>query len=536
MRKRIRSLIIFAMALCLFTAQPFGSAAGAPPPADWAWLQEQIESGQQTITLPNDIAFDGGDGLLAESPVTIEGGGHVIENAVVAGGRITFHNVQLKGGHGIDDESGIPGLTVGGKGTRVILSGQTLAEGGRSGPWGERGGDGVLLTGQGVDVLLHDKAYVTGGTGNFYGGNGIRALACGTSILIGGSAASMGRGGLAEGGAGVYAPGCAKVIVLDHGTASGGPSPYAAGGGIRSVPCDTCEASGAITVKGEAILASGVGGEGGNALWVTRAQRGTAPDVLFDDTPMLLGGSGGTAGSAIRAENAVISYAGGPMLFAGNHYEIEAPVRRLDGCEETGDPEAFVEEKGVQVSSYPANNVTAVIRAELESVNERATPRPIENGLTTGELFTKLDGKVVDKGRVSQMTLGGKALLITMYDATLENRLQYTPRLSTDGGDGLRLILIAAKSQEALSVEITVAALRKLQAEGFTQLAYTSVEPVYWERMIDIAALLEAIDEEEEEPKTVLLGTADDMVMYPKNRNEREYKIGLMERVKVEGE
>jgi len=353
-------------------------------------------------------------------------------------------------------------------------------------------------------------------------------------VLIGGSAASIGMPGLAEGGVGVYASGCARVIVLDQGTASGGASPYAAGGGIRSVPCDACKDLGTVTVKGEAIITSGVGAEGGNAVWVTRAKRGKSPDILLDDAPMLIGGSGGTAGSAIRAENCVLSYSGTPMLFAGNHYETEAPVCRLSKCQETGDRKAVIEEKGVQVSNYPANNVTSAIRAVLDSANERATPKAIENGLTAGELFTKLDGKVVDKGRVSQMTLGGKTLLINMYNATLETRLQYTPRLASDGGDGLRLILIAAKSEEALSVETTVAALRKLHAEGFTQFAYTSVDPVYCERMIDIAALLEVIDAEEEEPKTVVLGTADDMVMYPRGKGSLEYKIGLMETIRVE--
>ncbi|MCL1796147.1 MAG: hypothetical protein FWG37_04565, partial [Clostridia bacterium] len=442
--------------------------------------------------------------------------------------------VQLKGVHGIGDESGSPGLIVRGDGTRVILSGNTLVEGGRSGPMGERGGDGVLLEGHGADILLHDRAYAAGGTGNFYGGHGVRMLGCDDSLLIGGSAASMGKGGLAEGGAGVYAPGCAKIIALDQGTAGGGASPYTAGGGIRSIPCDSCKALGTSTVKGEAIVTGGVGAEGGNAIWVTRVKRGNEPDILLDGTPMLIGGSGGAAGSAIRAENCVLLYSGTPMLFAGNYYETESPVKQLSKCRETGDSKALVEERGVQVSSYPANNVTSVIRAELESVNERAMPKTIENGLTTGELFTKLDGKIVDKGRVTQMTLGGKTLLISMYDATLEARLQYTPRLSTDGGDGLRLILIASKSEEALSVEATVAALRKLRSEGFTQFAYTSVEPVYCERMIDIDALLEAIEEEEEEPKTVLFGTADDMVMYPRGKGNREYKIGLMERIRID--
>lgn len=535
MRNRKISPILSILLAFLLVMPLLGNAAAArEPEADWAWLVKQVKSGKKTIVLPNNIVREGDEGLVAESAVIIEGGTFSITDCAVDAGRITFHDVALRGTHGIRDESGTPGLVLRGDGAIAILSGTTLVEGGRSGPAGERGGDGVLLEGKGQGVLLYNKALATGGTGHFMGGSAIRVLGCESSVLIGEAAAGMGKGGLAEGGWGIDAPSCASISVLENGSATGGASPYAAGGGVRSHACEACKVQGLVSVRDNAILTGAVGSEGGNAISIERNAAGKEPDLSIEGNAVLIGGGGGKAGAAILGKGSSIAYTGSPMLFSGNYYETEAKVRDLTRCKESGDKDAIVEEAGVQVTSYPASNVTTAIRAELDRKNPRSTPDIIEGGLATMELASKMNGLAVDKGRVSRMKLNDQTLLITMFDGTLENRLQYTPRLMELGEEEMRLVLIASTSHEWVTVESTVAALRKLHSLGVTQFAYTTVEPSYCERIIDIGKLLDVIEKEAEPPETIMLGTADDAVMYPKGKKERIYQEGLMEKVLVD--
>lgn len=531
--KRIRAILLI---LTIFAVFPLlrGAAEAKEPLVDWAWLIAQVKSGKETIKLPNDIICEDEEGLLAEKPVTIEGGGFSIKNMAVSGGQVTFHDVKLRGEHGLADENGGPGLRLFGEHTVAIFSGATAVEGGRSGPAGECGGDGILLAGDHQRVLLYDKASATGGTGAFIGGNGIHVLSNACSVLVGGDATCAGKNGLVEGGAGLSALSCSEVVILENGSAEGGSSQYTGGAGVLSIVCDACDAHGIATVKDSAILTSGTGADGGHGILMLRKTPGEPADLRIEGTPILIGGGGGTAGAAIRAENSGIAYKGEPMLFGGNFYETESEVRWLDNCSESGDMEKIAEEAGIQVTSHPASGISSIIRAELDRQNERYTPPVVQDGLTTRELAYKLGGYTVDRGKVSGMTLDGKALLISMFNGTMEKKLQYTPRLSEVGPDGgLRLVLIAEAPEEWLTVESTVAALRKLSKSGFTQFAYTSVDPVYCERIVNLEALLKAIDKEKEPPEKIILGTADDAVIFLRGKEPNEYKTGLMEKILV---
>ncbi len=535
MAKKYFVTFLAAIILMLAILPVAYSAVPTPPPTlEWSWLQKQVADGAKEIVLTGNISRgEEEEGLLATSTVTISGKGFEITGAQVDGGTVIFRDASLSGAHGLGEENGQPALTLRGKGTVVVLSGNTKVIGGRSGPKGERGGNGVLLTDDQEGVLLRNRAYVQGGAGYLYGASGIKITGSGSSVLLTDSAATMGGIGLANGGSGLEIPSCAKVEFKAKSTAVGGASVYTGGDGIHSFPCDTCQQQQPMSVEGEAMVTSGAGETGGNAIYLERKESSQAPDLLLKDTVTLIGGAGGTAGSAIWAKNALISFADTPTLYSGDYFATAADALSLVDSKTEGNADMGTQQDGLQLAKHPASDMSLILNQEISQISTHYTPAHVENGLNTLELTTKMNGLSVEKGRVSRVSVGG-GLKINLWNATLEKRLDFNQRFSSDGKESVRLILIAASSEHWLSLESAVTSLKKLQSLGITQLAYTSIEPVYCERIVDITALLGAIDADKGESpvEQVILGTADDSVIFVRKDKTRDYQETLMPEIR----
>lgn len=534
-------LLFFIPVLCLLLLPSAGMAMSASaaldPPVEWSWLVREIENGKTTITLPNSIVFEGDAGLSPTEPITIIGNNQTLTGVILDGGMVTFKDVVLAGIDGLDDEDGGAGLTLRGEGTIAVLSGTSRAAGGNSGPSGSNGGAGILMEADKQGVILRNQASSTGGIGRFYGGAGIHAIGCASSVLATDSVVLIGRQGIAEGGAGIDMPSCATITLSEYASAGGGSSVTDGGAGVRSLLCEACEARGLVTAGGTAILSGGVGKTGGAALHATRSARSDAdvpPDLTLSDGSMYFGAAGETAGSAIDAQNCMIFFGGEAQFYSGAYYAETAPVLALTDCIEEGDPEMIQLVDGTKVDKYPASDVSLIINSALSVVSDRYTPVVTENGLNTRKLAAKLNGITVERGKVSQARVNDGGLKITLWNGTYEKRLEYNQWLMSDGGDGVRLVLIATTSQVWPTLDTTVAALRKLDSLGVTQLAYSNVDPVYNERIIDIKAVLAAVDAYASPVDHVLFGTEDDCVIFLlEDGKTREYQEELMQDVRV---
>lgn len=523
---------LFIACLLILPVQSLASTAEAAQPVemDWAWLVEQVASGVDTITLINRIECDSDEGLAPVGSVTIDGAGFAIEGAIVDSGTVYFKNITLEGVHGIDDEDGGAALTVRGEGTKVILSGNSSVVGGRSGLHGIYGGAGIVLQDKGQWLILRNKVTVLGGAGLQEGGSGIVAQGCGSSVLITDSAIAKGADALVLGGMGVDAPGCCKISFQQNASAIGGRSMQQGGHGVRSLQCAVCGNEAAVSISGVSTLFGGIGWDGGSAVYITRTKAGDTAYLQVNDG-ILSGADGGTAGLAIYAAGVTVAYSGTPVCYGGGYYQTESQVILLEGCQETGDVENVEQIAGERLAEAPTNAVQNSLIAELNKKSSHYETPTIDDGLLTRDLATKYEGFTVDKGSVGQASLNGNGLKINMYNSTMEKRMYFRQRLMSDGGEGIRLVLIADHSDGWLIVESTVAALRKLGSMGFTQLAFTTVEPVYYERIVDIAALLEAIDADGAEPSRILLGTMDDCVIFVREDKTWDYQEGLMEQL-----
>jgi len=526
-------LAVFALSLLLPGASLASSAAAAAQPlVDWAWLVKEVASGKKTIDLPNSITFEGEEGLFSEETVTINGKHFTLTGAVVDGGSFIFTDVYFDGGDGIDREDGGAALTLRGEGAIAVLMGDSRAVGGHSGENGNRGGDGILLEGDRQGLILRGAASAVGGIGLLEGGAGVRVTGQSGNVRMTDSASAIGDAGLARGGAGLDVPACCKVTLDASASVLGGRSVQTAGAGILSRLTDAGGQAAPVSVGGAAIATGGAGDTGGDGVSIARSEPGEASDLLLSGEAMLFGGNGGVAGSALKGVNCRIEYAGKALvLIAGGHYyEDESPVKALEGCVEAGDADKAVQEAGVKLTAYPANNLSQVIDSAVMQRGARYAPAILEDGLTKRNLVSKLGGLSVERGRVSRAGVNGGGLKITMFNGTYEQRLEFEQRFFKNGED-VCLALIASKSMESYVVESTVAALKKLVSLGAGQLAYTSVDPVYCERIIDLAAVLEAVDAQESPVETVQFGTADDSVIFLFEGGAKEYQEELMQKV-----
>lgn len=221
----------------------------------------------------------------------------------------------------------------------------------------------------------------------------------------------------------------------------------------------------------------------------------------------------------------------GILCSAGNYLLDGVPALKLDGCEVAGDLDAVSAAEGVQLDYSPGVNVSNIVANAIGQRSDRYEPTLVENGLTERELFTRYNNISVESGRVTQAAVNGGGLRITMRDGTYEQRLEYQQRLMSDGAEGTRLVLIASSSQEWITVESTVAALEKLLSLGVTQLAYTTVAPTYYERILDLQTVVDAVHADGEPVERVLFGTADDCVVFLREDGEWDYQESLMAEV-----
>ena len=536
MRKILLIFFCFVL-LFLFPTLSLAMSAEAAldPPVDWAWLVAQVDSGIETVSLPNSIVCDSETGLKPEKSVKIIGNHFTLTGALVDGGTVFFEDVTFAGVNGVEEQNGSPALTLRGQGTIAVLSGASRVTAGHSGPRGEYGGDGIVLSGDGQGLILRGNTAVSGNIGWLYGGSAIHVLGCNSSILATDTTIITGHAGVFEGGAGIKAPSCCKTTLMGQVSASGGSSQHEGGSGIDTHPCETCSGRSPVQITNSARLTGGVGETGGSALRMARTaaeRKDETPDLSIEENSMLLGASGGTAGSALIMEGCVIQFSGTPMLFSGSHYITEASVMSLTDCTLTGNPDEAEQIAGEKTDVYPARDVSQIIQNTLSKRETAYTSKPLEDGLNTRTMVTKLDGHSVEKGKVTQARLDGNGLTITLWDGTLETRLQFNQRLMKDGAEGLRFVLISTTSQEWPTVRIAVTSLNKLQKEGFTQLAYTCIDPVYNERIVDIAALLEAVEAHEEPVTSLYLGTADDCVIFVlEDEKNRVYQETLMNEI-----
>ena len=533
--------IIFSLALSFLLflwAQPGQSEHEA----DWQWLVQQVRSGASVIVLPNDITREGDEGLFAENPITIDGNGFSLKEAIVDGGQITFYNATLLGVHGLDDENGGTALTLRGDGAIVIFTGHTSAVGGRSGPIGEYGGDGVRLTGKKQGLILRNKTSATGGTGYFIGGAGIRVVGCECTVLMADSAACIGKPGLGVGGAGIQAVSCATASFNNHATSAGGGSVYTGGAGVLSIPCQACKSNGNVKALDQTMITGGVGATGGAAVRIEReppkdlSEQVMKAALRVEGKAILVGGHGGKAGPAISAIESGIYYKGTPSLFSGNFYESETPILDYQNCIENGTKDTLILFKGNQlpIEAYPAKDMSSIISSELRQANDRYTPAAIENGLTKRGLTHKYNGMSVERGKTGRAGMNGTRLFITLWNGSYEKRLDFTQLLGSDGADGTLYALVATRSEECLAAEVAVSSFEKLTSLGITQFAYTMNDPVYYERIVDIRKLLNAVYAQELPVDTVILGTVDDSVIFVYEGSKKwVYQEDLMDRIRV---
>jgi hypothetical protein len=503
-------------------------AQAAPAPMmDWAWLVDQVASGVETITLPNSIVSDGTP-LVVSGQITIEGNGYMLTGAVLEGGTFLLRNVVLQGVHGLAEEAGGAGLTLRGEGAIAMLSGGSRAAGGRSGPEGKQGGAGIRLEGKRQGLILLDTASAQGGVGRLYGGDGLEVIGCEARVALSRTASLSGNAAIAEGGAGLRLPACAVVTMDGYAFAVGGESTYTGGAGLCSLSCEVCAAQGSLELAGSAMLMGGVGDTGGAAVSLARAALGETADLTLREDCALIGGDGKIAGSALVAQGARIALADKATLQSGGYFAETGAKPVFELIDSALTPETYEGLPGVKLNQYPAGEVSGMIQSAMAEHNPRAVPTAIENGLTTRELSTRLGDVRVERGRVMQAAVNGGGLRITLRDQEYMERIEFELRLSGDGGEGVRFILIAAKSLPCYTLETTAAALRKLDSLGVTQLALTSIAPVYYERIWDLAALLQAVDASADAAERVLLGTADDAVIFVPESGDWQYQEELM--------
>lgn len=526
---------VFLVLLLLSLLLPAHSLADDPA-FDWDWLLKQAAAGRKTATLQTDVVCDPDKPLIAsEAGFTIECGGYGITGAVIGGGMVTIRNGNLLGLDALADEDGGAGLTVRGEGTIVVLSGSTKVAGGRGSLQGGTGGDGVRLEGDNQGLILRGTTVASGGFSRGTGGAGVRAAGCGVSVRLTDTASAQGGMGYYTGGAGIAARACTGVGVGGNATVGGNAGVFTGGHGIDSKPCDICARSGSVALSERCVVAGGTGAVAGCGVHMQRVAPGEDADLTLSGECIVFGGSGMTGGSAVRLIQGTLAFGEGEMsLFAGGYMYNPSPALALEGSKTLGEVSAAIQAEGAQLDADPGAETAYIVDRAMRVQNAREIPDEVVNGLNARKLQTKLGSLSVEGGVVSSVNLSGNSLRISMWNATYEQRLSFRQRLMTDGEDGARFILICERSHPFVTVDATVAALRKLQTLGVTQFAYTTAAPVYYERVLDLGALLDAVDASDQPVVRVWFGTADDAVIFIGEDESRNYQINLMDELRLE--
>lgn len=521
MRKLLSVLLAVALLLPSFAAN------AAEPVQTWADVRAQLDHGAQSVKILNSLVVPEGETLAPSDTLTFEGGGFSLHGGfTVESGTVIFKDTVLEGAAGANGQDGGAALTVA-AGAIAVLSGHSSAVGGRSGAGGENGGSAIVLLGDRSGLILRGNARATGGIGVAQGGCGVLAQGCQCSVILTDGASAAGGAALGEGGDGLRAPGCATLSVSSATQMAGGNSVTLGGRALASMACDVCMVSRAVTVSESAVLVGGTGATGGAALCVERTVAGKTPDLTLTDGCMLFGGTGRDAGSALTAACRV-AFGGTVQCYAGSYLEGAAAVLELSDTTIVEGRESLTEVEGTKIASDPTSAVASYVYGALQQMDEGGRVAPGESAFAPDGLLTSLGGLRVEKGAVNQLYLNGNGYRLTLWNATYEKKLSFQERLMECDG-GVRLVLVAQTSDEYLTLESTTAALKKLQTLGVTELALSMVNPVYYERTLKLAPLLDAIEAYGEDAiSRVLIGTADDCVIFRDADGKRDYQENLM--------
>ncbi|HIT69502.1 MAG TPA: hypothetical protein IAC36_06350 [Candidatus Aphodomonas merdavium] len=525
MRKIICWLLVFTG---MFAMAPCFSCAFAQTPMTWDEVLGQIEGGADTVTLRNAVEVPQGAVLAPEGTLTISGDGFAISGGLtVEKGTVIFKDVALTGKNGVDSENGGVALEVA-PGAVAVLSGYSSATGGRAGATGMRGGDGIVLQGEKSGLILRGNAYASGGVGMETGGNGVTVAGCGVSLIATDSASLLGGAGMNTGGAGLSAPSCADITISGAARLAGGNGTISGGSALASLGCAVCEAVQAITISDETVLVGGVGWQGGSGVQIVRQAPGEEADLALEGACMLFGGSGIAGGFALDAESCSITCEGEITAMAGSYSQTQMQPLSLVNCTLLTDLNAITQAEGAQIATDPTLAVGEYVHNTLQQMDAQSRFVSVESVLDEEAMTTSLDGLKAEKDTLTQVYLNGSGYRTTLWNATYEKKLSFKERLMP-GENGGRLVLIAQESVEYLTMESTIAALKKYVELGLDELALTMVEPIYYERVLALEPLLEAVEAYgEDKISHVIIGTADDCVIFRTQEGEWDYQETLM--------
>lgn len=512
MMKKI--ICILLTAALLLAALPVLASSSAMPPMTWADVRAQLDKGAEIIRLTSAVSVPAGETLSVEGTLTIDGAGFALSGGLtVEKGTVIFKDVNLSGANGINAENGRPALIVR-DGAIAVLSGASSAAGGRAGSIGMRGGDGVLLEGESSGLILRGSSHASGGMGMNEGGCGVKAEGCGASVIITDTASVLGGSGMHVGGSGLNAPGCVSMTASVSAQMAGGNATLTGGDGLCSLACERCGKAGPVAISDNSVFVGGIGAQGGSALKVRRDAPAEKTDVTVSGAGMFFGGTGRISGYAMELTRCSVAFEGTLMAVAGGFSESTVDALALGACDVRTGVDCVLQTPGSQISGDPTFSVAGTVYNALQQVDEASRFQTVESMLDPEQMRTTLGKLKTEKSAKSQVYLGGSAYKTTLWNATYEKKLQIKTRLM-ECEDGVRMVLIAQDSPEYLTMDSTLAALKKYHSLGVTELALTMTDPVYYERVLALGPLLEAVEAYgADKVERIMIGTADDCVIF----------------------
>ena len=513
------SLVLY---LCVFLVESQASISSPTVVYSWQELTAAISEGTESIVLGSDIASDG-TALISASNVTIDGYGFSMINTVIESGKYCFSDVILRGTSSIGGEDGTPALMIQGDNTSVVLSGNTSVTGGRSASDGSYGGCGIILNGDNQELILCNRTSVSGGTGRYRGGDAVQVNGCSVHIIIKDSASLLGAMGGNEGADALLARSCTYIQCQDQSSAAGGDGYLCGGNAIHIEHCKSCSANRNFEICDSGVLSGGSGYHGGCAIQAENA------DIKLAGNIFLFGGAGYYGGQSLTADHCLIEFQAGSMVVTPGASVVSGrDAFLLEDSEISGSQDEIIKMTSGTLSQNPAESVPEIVENELR---KRPASEPIlieeSKSITRYKLSTQHERLVLERSKLSQAKLNGTTLKIRVYNTTIEQMFSFNERFLEDGED-LYFVLIADQSAPGYTVTSSLAALKKLYQSGVTHLVYTSISPIYCERILDLGTIINDIDSVEYNVSAVHFGTADDCVIYLNDDGNPEYRLDLM--------
>ncbi len=520
--KKFFAFLSLLLVLGSFISCSQASSSALTTVNSWKELDKAISEGAEYIVLGADVASDGSV-LRSISDVTIDGRGYSMINTIIDGGKFCFTDVILHGTSSTGGENGAPALVVQGDGTSVLLSGNTTVTGGRSAPEGAYGGCGIILSGDNQEIVLCDKTSVSGGTGRYRGGEAIQVNGCNANIKINDSASLIGAMGGNEGADALLARSCTVIQCQNQASMAGGDGYLCGGNAIHIQECADCTSIGTIRVCDDCVLSAGSGYQGGSAIYAFNA------GICLTGNIFLFGGAGYYGGPSLTASNCQIEFQGGSMIVTPGASVIPSTETFLvDNCRISGNQDELIEMNSGNLSQNPSESVPEIVENELR---KKAATEPVlieaDNSITRYKLMTQYGHLVLERSKLSQAKLNGSILKIRIYNSTIEQMFSFSERF-LNNGDTLYFIMIADQSAPGYTITSSLAALKKLYKSGVTHIVYTSVCPIYCERILDLGTIINDIDSVGYTVHAVHIGTADDCIIYLNEDGNPDYRIDLM--------